>query len=71
MVDFVYTHTEVQRQLGNRLSMILDGGESPVAVPSTIVDATQHPPKVLRPGGITLEQMRDVCDVAGPDAPAC
>ena len=62
---------EVQRQLGNRLSMILDGGESPVAVPSTIVDTTQNPPKVLRPGGITLEQMRDVCEVAGPDAPAC
>ena len=62
---------EVQRQLGNRLSMILDGGESPVPVPSTIVDTTQHPPKVVRIGGISLEQMREVCDVAGPDALAC
>ena len=62
---------EVQRQLGNRLSMILDGGESPVPVPSTIVDTTQHPPKVVRLGGISLEQMREVCDVAGPDALAC
>ena len=62
---------EVQRQLGNRLSMILDGGESPIAVPSTIVDTTQHPPKALRLGSVSLEQMRDVCDIAGPDAPAC
>ena len=51
--------------------MILDGGESPVAVPSTIVDTTQSPPKVLRLGGVTLEQMREVCEVAGPDVPAC
>lgn len=62
---------EVQRQLGNRLSMILDGGESPAAVPSTIVDTTQHPPKVLRLGGVSLDEMREVCDIAGPDAPAC
>lgn len=62
---------EVQRQLGNRLSLILDGGPSPRSVPSTIVDATVSPPRVLRLGALTLEQLRSVCPVAGPDpAPA-
>lgn len=62
---------EVQRQLGNRLSLILDGGPSPRSVPSTIVDATVSPPRVLRLSALTLEQLRSVCPVAGPDpAPA-
>ncbi len=59
---------EVQRQLGNRLSLILDGGPSPRSVPSTIVDTTTAPPKVLRLGALTLEELQSVCAVAPPDA---
>ena len=60
---------EVQRQLGNRLSLILDGGPSPRSVPSTIVDTTARPARVVRLGALTLEELRGVCDVAGPDDP--
>ena len=59
---------EVQRQIGNRLSIILDGGDSPASVPSTIVDATQSPPRVLRQGGVSLESLREVCNVEAPAA---
>ena len=58
---------EVQRQIGNRLSIILDGGDSPGPVPSTIVDATQNPPKVLRLGSVSLSDLRGVCRVDEPD----
>ena len=58
---------EVQRQLGNRLSLILDGGPSPRAVPSTIVDTTSTPAKVVRLGALTLEELQAVCEVVGPD----
>ncbi len=58
---------EVQRQLGSRLSLILDGGPSPRSVPSTIVDATAAPARVLRLGAITIEELQNVCAVVGPE----
>lgn len=58
---------EVQRQLGNRLSLILDGGPSPRLAPSTIVDTTSTPARVLRLGALGIEALRAVCEVVGPD----
>jgi len=44
------------------LSYIVDGGECHVGVESTVVDATTVPGevRVLRPGGITVEQLSEV-----------
>jgi len=39
---------------------IIDGGECRVGVESTIVDLTQEEPVVLRPGGISLEELGKV-----------
>lgn len=61
---------EVQRQLGNRLSLILDGGPSPRAVPSTVVDVTTATPRLLRAGAVSLGELRTVCDVADAVASA-
>jgi L-threonylcarbamoyladenylate synthase len=58
---------EVQRQLGNRLSLVLDGGPSPLGVPSTVIDVTMSLPRVLRQGAISIEQLRTVCPIAEPD----
>ena len=58
---------EVQRQLGDRLSIVLDGGPSAAGVPSTIVDVTPPTPCLVRVGAIPLEALRAVCDVAEPD----
>lgn len=58
---------EVQRQLGSRLSLILDGGASPLGVPSTVVDVTATLPRLLRPGAISIETLRAVCPVAELD----
>lgn len=43
-----------------RVDCILCGGESAGGVESTVVDLTVSPPVVLRPGGVTLEQLQRV-----------
>ncbi|PPJ51131.1 hypothetical protein CBER1_06593 [Cercospora berteroae] len=49
----------VAYDLEGRISTILDGGPCDVGVESTVVDGiSQQPPVVLRPGGISLEQIR-------------
>jgi len=42
----------VRKQLGNKLSLIVDGGQSQVGIESTVIDLTPNPPHVLRPGMI-------------------
>ena len=50
---------------------ILDGGESPVGVESTIVDCTVDPPQILRPGGISSEHIEAlVGNLASAGGPA-
>lgn len=43
-----------------RIDAVIDGGASSVGVESTIVDLTQVPPRLLRPGGVTPEQLSEV-----------
>ena len=55
--------TDVERcveDLSGKVDFILGGKPSKVGVESTIVDCTVEPPCVLRPGGITLEMLREV-----------
>ncbi len=50
----------VVEDLAGRIDLILDGGPTSIGVESTVLDMTQEPPMVLRPGGVTLEELRDV-----------
>ena len=43
-----------------RIDAIVDGGPCRVGVESTIVDLTEDRPRLLRPGGITPEQLMEV-----------
>lgn len=47
----------VADQLGNEIPYILDGGQCEVGLESTIVDVTSSIPRVLRKGGIAIEDM--------------
>jgi L-threonylcarbamoyladenylate synthase len=44
---------EVQRQLGERLDMILDAGPAAIGVASTIVDCSGLEPRILRAGAVS------------------
>jgi len=46
--------------LGDKVAAYLDGGPSGDPVPSTIVDVTADPPRVLRVGDIPVEALREV-----------
>lgn len=48
----------VKDDLNGRIHTILDGGPCEVGVESTVVDGLSSPPAILRPGGITVEQLR-------------
>jgi L-threonylcarbamoyladenylate synthase len=55
--------TEVSRcieDLEGKIEYIIGGASSSVGLESTIVDCTQNPPCILRPGGITLEMLNKV-----------
>ena len=43
-----------------RIDAVIDGGPCRVGVESTIVDLTETPARLLRPGGITPAQLREV-----------
>ncbi len=43
-----------------KIPLIVDGGPCRVGVESTIVDLTETPARLLRPGGVTPEQLRAV-----------
>ncbi|MFI0814375.1 L-threonylcarbamoyladenylate synthase [Streptomyces sp. NPDC021098] len=49
-----------QDMLGDSVSVYLDGGPTPAAVPSSIVDVTGKVPVLLRAGALTAEQLREV-----------
>jgi len=50
----------VCRQLGDKISLIVDGGQSQVGIESTVLDLTVSPPRVLRPGMIHTESLAAV-----------
>lgn len=48
----------VKHDLDGRIDIILDGGPCDVGVESTVVDGLSNPPSILRPGGISIDQLR-------------
>jgi L-threonylcarbamoyladenylate synthase len=50
----------VRAQLGGKISLIVDGGQSQVGIESTVLDLTVSPPRILRPGMIHAESLAAV-----------
>ncbi len=50
----------VAEDMDGRIDAIVDGGKSDVGVESTIITLATTPPTLLRPGGITPEQLEEV-----------
>jgi L-threonylcarbamoyladenylate synthase len=46
--------------LNEKVDLILDAGKTNVGVESTILDLTQTPFRILRPGGVSLESLRTI-----------
>ena len=66
------TANAVQEELGGYLSdadLVLDGGQSVVGVESTIIDCTGELPRILRPGAITNEMIKQAIGLIVLDSP--
>ncbi len=59
------TAEHVRDQLGDQVDLILDGGPCPVGVESTIVSFLEEEPMLLRPGGVSLEEIESVIGEVG------
>ena len=51
------TAQAVLAQLGGRIELILDGGETPGGISSTVVDCTGTQPRILRPGPVSKDEI--------------
>ena len=49
---------EVLESLGSRVDLILDGGETAGKIGSTVLDVTEQPPRILRDGIVSREQLK-------------
>lgn len=61
------TAGHMAEDMDGKIDGIVDGGPCAVGVESTIIDLTCEPPRLLRPGGITLEQLRSVLGTVDVD----
>ncbi len=52
----------VAQDLGEKIEMIIDGGNANIGLESTIVDLTEGKPTILRPGYINQEMLEQVLD---------
>ena len=63
------TAQEAWEQLHGRVDVILDGGPAPGGQPSTILDLTHSPPRILREGPISLVDIQRVLSQASNAIP--
>ncbi len=46
--------------MNGRIPLIIDGGNCEIGVESTVISFAEEPPRLLRPGGVTLEEMTEL-----------
>ena len=51
------TAEDVRSQLGDAVDLVIDGGRCPGNTPSTVVDCTVSPPRIVREGAITRGEL--------------
>ncbi len=50
----------VYNDMNGRIPLIIDGGNCEIGVESTVISFAENPPRLLRPGGVTLEEMTEL-----------
>ena len=61
------TARHVLNDMDGKIDAVLDGGASAVGVESTVITLAAETPRVLRPGGITVEMLREVLGAVDVD----
>lgn len=53
------SYSMVKNDIGDKISLVLDGGECNIGIESTIIDLTRKPYVILRPGGVSNEDIEE------------
>lgn len=56
------TADDVRAQLGDAVDLVIDGGPCPGGRPSTVIDCTESPPRIVRQGAISEGELLRVLD---------
>ncbi|WP_197512902.1 L-threonylcarbamoyladenylate synthase [Acidihalobacter aeolianus] len=59
---------DVREELGDNVDFLLDGGNCPIGIESTIVDLSSTIPRILRPGAIPEQALQQALGTAVPIA---
>ncbi|HZK54618.1 MAG TPA: L-threonylcarbamoyladenylate synthase [Desulfosporosinus sp.] len=62
--------SHVWRDMEGKIPLILDGGSCPLGLESTVLEVSGGIPTILRPGGISKEQLEAVLGEVGVDNPS-
>ena len=62
--------SHVERTLGGRIAAILNGGQTTIGIESTVVDLRSQRPKLLRPGAISINDLRSVIGEVSASRPS-
>lgn len=54
------TAAHVMKDLAGKIGAVIDGGDCEVGLESTVITLCTNPPTLLRPGKVTLDQLREV-----------
>ena len=52
----------VFNDLKGKIDVILDGGSTRIGLESTVVNFATYPPEVLRPGGVSIEELKKIIE---------
>lgn len=56
--------SDIMEELGGKVDVIIDGGKTPFGVESTVLDVTSDPPRIIRPGFISMQEIAVTIGIA-------
>ena len=56
-----YTADDVRQRMGSAVAFVIEGGPAPTGRPSTVLDITCDPPRLLREGALSFGAIQALC----------
>jgi L-threonylcarbamoyladenylate synthase len=57
------TARAVLEEFGDEIDLVIDGGETPGGVASTVLDLSGERPRILRQGAVARREIEELCGV--------